>query len=91
MGFTMVDVGPKQPTRRRALASGRLKMGRQAFSLLKSGRLPKGDALALGEAAGLMGAKRAAETIPLCHPLPLESVSIDFKLEPALPGVSVRC
>ena len=91
MAFSMVDVGGKTPTRRRAVASGALKMGRAAFALVKARKLPKGDALALGEAAGLMGAKRASEMIPLCHPLPLDAVSVSFTLDAALPGVRARC
>ncbi len=90
-GFQMVDVGGKTPTRRRALATGSLRMGRAAFALLKSGRLPKGDALALGQAAGILAAKRAPEHIPLCHPLPLERVDVRFLLDANLPGVRAQC
>lgn len=89
--FEMVDVGEKQPTRRRALARGSLRMGRQAFRLLKEGRLPKGDALSLGEAAGILAAKRTPEMIPLCHPLPLDRVAVRFELDESLPGVHALC
>ena len=87
----MVDVGGKIATQRRAIASGSLKMGRPAFRLVKNRRLPKGDAIALGEAAGLMGAKSAASLIPLCHPLPLDAVAVRFTLDAKLPGVRVQC
>lgn len=91
MPFSMIDVGGKAPTRRRAVASGALKMGRAAYKLVAARRLPKGDALALGEAAGLMGAKKAADLLPLCHPLPLDAVAVRFTLDPRLPGVRVEC
>jgi molybdenum cofactor biosynthesis protein MoaC len=86
----MSDVGAKPATFRRAAAVGALRMGRRAFSLLRAGRLPKGDALGLAQAAGISAAKRASDLLPLCHPLPLDSVSVDFTLDPALPGVRVR-
>jgi molybdenum cofactor biosynthesis protein MoaC len=87
----MADVGSKNISARRAAAVGSLKMGRRAFSLLRAGKLPKGDALAAAELAGILAAKRTPELLPLCHPLPLDSVSVDFALDAALPGVRVRC
>lgn len=87
----MADVGAKLPTARRAAAVGALRMGRRAFALLRDGRLPKGDALSLAETAGIQGAKRTAELLPLCHPLPLEVVTVDFVLDEDLPGVRARC
>lgn len=78
----MVDVGNKVPTSRRAVASGRLKMGAPAFRLLKARKLPKGDALAMGEAAGVLAAKRTPEAIPLCHSISLDSVKVWFELKP---------
>ena len=89
--YAMVDVGEKPATRRRAVARGSLSMGRPAFELLKSGRLPKGDALKLGEAAGILAAKRTPQNVPLCHPLPLDKVSVRFELDAALPGVHAFC
>ena len=87
----MVDVGGKAVTRRRAVASGALRMSRKAFRLLEAGKLPKGNPLPAAEAAGILAAKRTPETIPLCHPLPLESVSVAFELDAKLPGVRARC
>ena len=87
----MADVGNKKTSFRRAAAVGSLKMGRPAFGLLKSGRLPKGDALALAQAAGIMAAKKTPELLPLCHPLSLDSVAVDIILDPDLPGAHVRC
>ena len=87
----MIDVGAKQPTRRVAVAAGSLRMGAAAFKLLKAGKLPKGDALKLGEVAGVLAAKNAASTIPLCHPLPLDRVLVSFELDAKLSGVRARC
>lgn len=87
----MADVGMKKETARRAAALGSLTMGRRAFSLLKAGKLPKGDALAAAELAGVMAAKNTPNLLPLCHPLPLDVVKVDFTLDSSLPGVRVRC
>jgi molybdenum cofactor biosynthesis protein MoaC len=87
----MADVGAKLPTARRAAAVGALRMGRRAFALLRADKLPKGDALVCAEIAGILAAKRTPELLPLCHPLPLDSVSVGFEFDAALPGVRVRC
>ena len=70
----MVDVGPKPPTRRRAVARGRVRMAPSTASRLRV--LPKGDALVVARIAGIQAAKRTAELIPLCHPLPLTLVEV---------------
>jgi cyclic pyranopterin phosphate synthase len=75
----MVDVSDKDVTRRRALARGRLCMQPDTLRRILEGDLPKGDVLAVARTAGIMAAKRTAELIPLCHPLPLEAVQIDFR------------
>ncbi len=85
----MVDVSEKPVTRRVARASGSLTMSRQALDQLASGRLPKGDALAVARVAGIQAAKETARLLPLCHPLPLDHVTIDAKLDPDLPGVRI--
>ncbi len=77
----MVDVGAKRVTRRVAVARGALAMGRTAFDALASGRLAKGDALAVARLAGIQAAKRTSEIVPLCHPLALESVEVDVALD----------
>ncbi|MBI4424481.1 MAG: bifunctional molybdenum cofactor biosynthesis protein MoaC/MoaB [Elusimicrobia bacterium] len=87
----MVDVGPKVPTRRRAVARGSLRMGRRAFALLRAGKLPKGDPILLAEVAGVGAAKRASDSIPLCHPLPLDHVRVWLELDGRLPGVHAFC
>ncbi len=79
----MVDVGEKRSTRRIAVARGALAMGKTAFDALASGRLAKGDALAVARLAGIQAAKRTSEIVPLCHPLALESVEVDVALEPS--------
>jgi len=77
----MVDVGGKQSTRRVAVARGRLAMDAGAFAALESGRLAKGDALAVARLAGIQAAKRTSEIVPLCHPLALESVEVEIALD----------
>jgi cyclic pyranopterin phosphate synthase len=77
----MVDVGGKATTRRRAVARGRVRMGRAAFAALAAGRLSKGDALAVARLAGILAAKKTPEIVPLAHPIPLESVVVDCQLD----------
>jgi cyclic pyranopterin phosphate synthase len=77
----MVDVGAKADTARVAIASGRIRMGAAALSAIRDGAVPKGDVIATARIAGIMAAKKTAELIPLCHPLPLHSVSVDFAFE----------
>jgi len=91
MAVNMADVSAKQRTERRAAAVGTLVMSRRAFAMLKSGRLPKGDAISLAQAAGIMAAKRTPDLLPLCHPLLLDSVDVEITLDAKLPGAHVRC
>ncbi|NIM70062.1 MAG: cyclic pyranopterin monophosphate synthase MoaC [Xanthomonadales bacterium] len=72
----MADVSAKPVTRRRALAVGRIHIGAEAFERLREGRLPKGDPLAMAEIVGMQAAKRTPSLLPLCHPLPLNRVTI---------------
>jgi cyclic pyranopterin phosphate synthase len=85
----MVDVGDKAVSDRRAVARGVVRMSRAAYDLVAGEGVPKGDVLAVAEVAGVMGAKRTGELIPLCHPLGLEHVQVEARLDPALPGVEV--
>jgi len=78
----MVDVGAKPRTRRRAVARGRVQLSSAAWEALSSGRLSKGDALAVARLAGILAAKKTPELIPLAHPLPLESVEVECELAP---------
>jgi len=77
----MVDVGGKAETRRVAVASGRIAMSAEALAAIRDGNAPKGDVLAAARIAGIMAAKKTAELIPLCHPLALDAVTVDFTLE----------
>jgi cyclic pyranopterin phosphate synthase len=76
----MVDVSNKAETTREATATATVRTTREVLGLLGSGGLPKGDALAVARVAGIMAAKKTSELIPLCHPLPLSKVTVDFEL-----------
>lgn len=77
----MVDVGGKAETLRVAIAEGRIAMSAEALAAVRDGAVPKGDVLAAARIAGIMAAKKTAELIPLCHPLALDAVTIDFAIE----------
>ena len=77
----MVDVGGKTETHRVAIASGRIAMSAAALSAIRAGDAPKGDVLSAARIAGIMAAKRTGELIPLCHPLGLEAVALEFAFE----------
>lgn len=77
----MVDVGAKAATQRVAIASGRIRMSAQALAAIREGNAPKGDVLAAARIAGIMAAKKTADLIPLCHPLSLDAVTVDFTFE----------
>src|ERR1700693_1845396 len=77
----MVDVSGKNVTARSARASGRVLLSADAVSALREGRMPKGDALAVARIAGIQGAKRTPELIPLCHPIGLHSVTVDLTVQ----------
>ena len=74
----MVDVSEKPVTRRIALAAGVIRMSGECYALLREGAIPKGDVLSVARVAGIMAAKKTSELIPLCHPLALTQVTIDF-------------
>ncbi len=76
----MVDVGAKAETVRAAIASGHISMSSEALAAICEGSAPKGDVLAAARIAGIMAAKKTAELIPLCHPLSLDAVTLDFAL-----------
>ena len=77
----MVDVGRKSQTARTATATGRIRMSAEALTAVREGSGPKGDVLAAARIAGIMAAKKTGELIPLCHPLALDAVSVDFAFE----------
>jgi cyclic pyranopterin phosphate synthase len=85
----MVDVGAKPESERIAVAEGAVRMSREAFEQVAAQAVAKGDVLAVAEVAGTMGAKRTGELIPLCHPLAVDVIQVEARLEPELPGVRV--
>lgn len=78
----MVEVGDKEPTEREARAEAVVRMAPATLEALRGGEVPKGDALAVARIAGIMGAKRTPELIPLCHPVALTGVAVDLQVEP---------
>ena len=87
----MVDVGEKKETKREAVAEGRITMSRECFEKVKDGTMGKGDVLAVARIAGIMGAKRTSDLIPLCHILNLTKVEIQFSLEEESCAVQAVC
>lgn len=85
----MVDVSGKPVTLRTATAEGAVRMSAAAYGLVSANGVAKGDVLAVAEVAGTMGAKRTGELIPLCHPLGLDSITVEARLAPELPGVRI--
>jgi cyclic pyranopterin phosphate synthase len=85
----MVDVGPKPQSERTAVAEGAVTMSHEAFGQVRAQAIAKGDVLAVAEVAGTMAAKRTGELIPLCHPLGLDLVRVEARLDPELPGVRI--
>jgi len=77
----MVDVGAKDVTAREARAEGEVRMRPETVAIIREGRAAKGDVLAVAQVAGIMGAKATSTIIPLCHPLPLSGVDLDFTLD----------
>ena len=86
----MVDVGGKPQTARSATATGRIRMSPQALTAIREGSGPKGDVLAAARIAGIMAAKRTGDLIPLCHPLALDAVTVDFTFEEQAIAVTAR-
>jgi cyclic pyranopterin phosphate synthase len=86
----MVDVSAKPDTSRMARATGSIRMSAAALDAILSNTVKKGDVLGVARVAGIMAAKRTAELIPLCHPLPLHDIGVTFAPDPTLPGVRVE-
>ena len=86
----MVDVGGKVPTVRSATATGRIRMAAATLQAVREGSGPKGDVLAAARIAGIMAAKKTGELIPLCHPLALDTVSVEFTFEDDAVSVAAR-
>jgi cyclic pyranopterin phosphate synthase len=86
----MVDVSAKPTSVRTAVAEGHVRMSTEAYALVAAQQIAKGDVLRTAELAGVMGAKRTADLIPLCHALPLDLATVECELDADLPGVRVR-
>lgn len=85
----MVDVSDKPVTARTAVAEGHIKMMPETLAMITEGRANKGDVLGIARLAGIMGAKKTSELIPLCHPLPITKVALDLVPDEDLPGVRI--
>lgn len=86
----MVDVGHKQETRRRAVAQGTIHMSGEAFEAVRSGSSSKGDVLGIARIAAIQGSKQTASLIPLCHPLPLTKVRVNFMLNASKQSITIQ-
>ncbi|MBQ3278389.1 MAG: cyclic pyranopterin monophosphate synthase MoaC [Clostridia bacterium] len=86
----MVDVGEKEPTRRTAVAAGRVLINRETFALIRSGGVKKGDVLTVAQIAGIMAAKHTPDWIPLCHPVPLSGVDLKLWLDESRLSVEIE-
>ncbi|MBS9716408.1 cyclic pyranopterin monophosphate synthase MoaC [Pseudohalocynthiibacter aestuariivivens] len=86
----MVDVSEKAVTTRVAIAAGYVKMSRETLETIIEGRAKKGDVLGVARLAGIMGAKKTSELIPLCHPLPITKVAVELSPDSDLPGIMIE-
>ena len=86
----MVDVSDKVVTSRIAVATGAVKMQSETLALITQGTAKKGDVLGVARLAGIMGAKKCADLIPLCHPLPITKVAVELTPDAALPGIRIE-
>lgn len=86
----MVDVSDKAVTSRIATAAGHVTMAQETYDIISEGRAKKGDVLGIARLAGIMGAKKTPDLIPLCHPLPVTKVAVELTLDPDLPGVQIE-
>ena len=86
----MVDVSDKEVTDRMAVARGSVTMAPETLNMITEGRAKKGDVLAVARLAGIMGAKKTSDLIPLCHPLPITKVALELTPDDTLPGVQIE-
>ncbi len=89
--FNMVDVSTKKETFRRALASGKIYIGKKVFNLIKEKKMPKGDPIALAEVSAVLGVKKTSDLIPLCHPLPIDHIATKIILNKEDCSLEVFC
>jgi cyclic pyranopterin phosphate synthase len=86
----MVDVGAKQDTHRIAVAAGTIRMKPETLALIQSGNAKKGDVIGIARIAAIMASKRTSDLVPLCHPLPITRVAVDFEVDAAANSVHCR-
>lgn len=86
----MVDVGEKPISRRSATAAGRVLVNRQTFECIRSGGMKKGDVLTVAQVAGVMGAKRTPDMIPMCHPIPMDGINLKLSLDEQRLSVEIQ-
>ena len=89
--FNMVDVSSKKKTFRRALASGKIYVGKEVFDLIKNNKMPKGDPVTLAEISAVLGVKKTSEIIPLCHPLPIDHTATKIIMNDIDNSLEVFC
>ena len=89
--FNMVDVSSKKETFRRALASGKIFVGKEVFNLIKNKEMPKGDPVTLAEVSAVLGVKKTSELIPLCHPLPIDHTATKIIMHEKEYSLEVFC
>ena len=86
----MVDVGEKEPSRRTAVAGARVLLNRDTFGLIRSGGVKKGDVLTVAQIAGVMGAKRTPDLIPMCHPILIDGINLTLSLDEERLSVEIQ-
>ena len=89
--FNMIDVSSKKETFRRALASGKIYVGKEVFELIKNNEMPKGDPVTLAEVSAVLGVKKTSELIPLCHPLPIDHTATKIIMDEEDSSLEVFC
>ena len=89
--FNMIDVSSKKETFRRALASGRIYVGKEVFNLIRNKEMPKGDPITLAEVSAILGVKKTSELIPLCHPLPIDHTATKIIMHEDDSSLEVFC
>ncbi len=89
--FNMVDVSTKKETYRRALATGKIYVGKEVFNLIKNKKMPKGDPITLAEVSAVLGVKKTSELIPLCHPLPIDHTATKIIMNNEDNSLEVYC
>ena len=89
--FNMIDVSSKKKTFRRALASGKIYVGKEVFDLIKNKKMPKGDPTSLAEVSAVLGVKKTSELIPLCHPLPIDHTATKIVMNEVDSSLEVLC